>query len=85
MPNLDLDRSLEEIKKYELLVPKKVINKAKAKYKAKAKDSVEGDQQLVLAPHGSEGAALRLTERAGSDLFMGNLNAALHPDAEPYF
>lgn len=44
MPNLDLDRSLEEIKKYELLVPKKVINKAKAKYKAKAKDLGDSDQ-----------------------------------------
>lgn len=39
MPNLDLDRSTDEIKKYELLVPKKVLNKAKAKYKAKAKES----------------------------------------------
>lgn len=37
MPNLDLNRSEEEIKKYELLVPKKVLNKAKAKYQAKAK------------------------------------------------
>jgi hypothetical protein len=38
MPNLDLDKSMEEIKKYELLVPKKVLKKAQAKYKAKAKD-----------------------------------------------
>jgi hypothetical protein len=36
MPNLDLDKSMEEIKKYELLVPQKVMKKAKAKYKAKA-------------------------------------------------
>jgi hypothetical protein len=36
MPNLDLDKSMEEIKKYELLVPHKVMKKAKAKYKAKA-------------------------------------------------
>ena len=38
MPNLDLDRSMDEVKKYELLVPKKVLKKAQAKYKAKAKD-----------------------------------------------
>jgi hypothetical protein len=38
MPNLDLDKSMEEIKKYELLVPHKVMKKAKAKYKAKAVD-----------------------------------------------
>ena len=36
MPNLDLDKSMEEKKKYELLVPSKVMKKAKAKYKAKA-------------------------------------------------
>jgi hypothetical protein len=34
---------MEEIKKYELLVPKKVINKAKAKFKAKAKDSNDSE------------------------------------------
>jgi hypothetical protein len=53
MPNLDLDRSQEEIKKYELLVPKKVLNKAKAKYKAKAKTDPNGtneeEQKLVLS------------------------------------
>lgn len=52
MPNLDLDRSQEEIKKYELLVPKKVLNKAKAKYKAKAKNDPTGngeDDKLVLS------------------------------------
>lgn len=39
MPNLDLDRSMDEIKKYELLVPKKIMKKAQAKYKAKAKET----------------------------------------------
>jgi hypothetical protein len=66
MPNLDLDRSEEEIKKYELLVPKKVLNKAKAKYKAKAKNTENvagGDEEtkLVLSnlPDSSSAAVLR--------------------------
>jgi hypothetical protein len=41
MPILDLDRSMEEIKKYELLVPKKIMKKAQAKYKAKAKEELD--------------------------------------------
>lgn len=41
MPNLD--GSTEDIKKYELLVPKKVLKKAQAKYKAKAKDPAVTD------------------------------------------
>jgi hypothetical protein len=81
MPNLDLDRSMEEIKKYELLVPKKVINKAKAKFKAKAKDSNDSEQVVLSA--GADGATLRLAER-GSDFYMNNLNAAMHPE-EPYY
>jgi hypothetical protein len=36
MPNLGLDKSMEEIKKYEVLVPHKLKKKAQAKYKAKA-------------------------------------------------
>ncbi len=47
MPNLDLNRSMEEIKKHELLVPKKILKKAKDKYKAKAKDIPP--KQLVLS------------------------------------
>ena len=42
MPNLDLDKSMEEIKKYELLVPNKIMKKAQAKYKAKAKEELDG-------------------------------------------
>ena len=47
MPNLDLDKSMEEIKKYELLVPHKLKKKAQAKYKAKAKE--DGQEKMVLS------------------------------------
>ena len=49
MPNLGLDKSMEEIKKYEVLVPHKLKKKAQAKYKAKAKEDVEGQEKMVLS------------------------------------
>jgi hypothetical protein len=49
MPNLDLDKSMEEIKKYELLVPNKIMKKAQAKYKAKAKEELDGQDKMILS------------------------------------
>ena len=40
---------MEEIKKYEVLVPHKLKKKAQAKYKAKAKEDVEGQEKMVLS------------------------------------
>ncbi len=49
MPNFDLDKSMEEIKKYELLVPHKVMKKAKAKYKAKAVNDPSQEKMILSA------------------------------------
>lgn len=49
MPNMNLDKSIEEIKKYELMVPNKIMKKAQAKFKAKAKDSLNQDNILALS------------------------------------
>jgi hypothetical protein len=49
MPNLGLDKSMEEIKKYEVLVPYKLKKKDQAKYNTKAKEDVEGQEKMVLS------------------------------------
>jgi len=40
---------MEDIKKYELLVPNKIMKKAKAKYKAKAKEELDGQEKMILS------------------------------------
>lgn len=84
MPNMNLDKSMDEIKKYELMVPNKIMKKAQAKFKAKAKDSLN-QEKLVLSAS-TEGASLHIKQGGGvSDQhFTKQLNAAMHKE-ENYF
>lgn len=59
MPNFDLDKSMEEIKKYELLVPHKVMKKAKAKYKAKALNEPTQEKMILSASPDNNSVLLR--------------------------
>lgn len=56
MPNMNLDKSIEEIKKYELMVPNKIMKKAQAKFKAKAKDSL--NQEITTASTDNQNPSL---------------------------
>ena len=65
MPNFDLDKSMEEIKKYEMLVPQKVMKKAKAKLKAKAVND-PSQEKMILSALPNNNSVLLHTNKVGS-------------------
>ena len=89
MPNLDLDKSMEEIKKYELLVPHKVMKKAKAKYKAKAINDPNQEKMILSVSPDNNSASLHSNKMgsavASDGKFPEQLNAAMHTNDNSYF
>ena len=76
MPNMDSNKSMEEIHKYELLVPSKVLKKAQSKFKAKAKDNE--DKLLMTIDKQNNQITLKSGSRTERETMPANAQLMLH-------